>query len=94
MNTIKGTNLVTINAEVGETYCIEYESSFSVNILNQTDSIISVSTQTDYAEDGVSSECLKLVEDAFYYNFRSRLSDHLYITSEGDGYIALVRTDR
>ena len=94
MNTITGTNLLTISAEAGETYCIDYKSDYSVNILNQTDGIISVSTNADYAADETSSECMKLTEDAFYYNFRSRLSDHLYITSEGEGYIALVRTDR
>ena len=94
MNTITGTNLLTISAEAGETYCIDYKSDYSVNILNQTDGIISVSTQADYAEDTVSSECMKLTEDAFYYNFRSRLSDTLYITSEGDGLISVIRTDR
>ena len=94
MNTITGTNLLTINAEAGVTYCIDYKSDYSVNILNQTDGIISVSTKADYASDETSSECMKLTEDAFYYNFRSRLSDLLYITSEGGGYIALVRTDR
>ena len=94
MINITGSTTININAEAGETYCVDYKSDYSVNILNQTDGIISVSTKADYAEDEISSECMKLTEDAFYYNFRSRLSNCLYITSEGDGYIALVRTDR
>ena len=94
MNTIKGSNLITINTEAGETYCIQYESGYSVNILNQTDGVISVSTKENYTENETSAECMKLTEDAFYYNFRSRLSDSLYITSDGEGYTTVIRTDR
>ncbi|MCH5211605.1 MAG: hypothetical protein J1G06_01180 [Oscillospiraceae bacterium] len=94
MNTIKGTNLITINAQARETYCIQYESGYSVNILNQTDGIISVAPKASYAENDTSSECMKLTEDAFYYDFCSRLDKNLYITSGGDGYISVIRTDR
>ena len=94
MHTIKGSTTITINAEAGKTYCINYKSDYSVNILNQTDGIISVSAKADYAADETSSECMKLTENAFYYNFCSRLSDTLYITSEGDGLISVIRTDR
>ena len=94
MINIKGTNLITINAESGEDYCIEYESGYNVNILNQTDNIITVSPCSDYNEDEYSSECLKLTEDAFYYDLCSRLESSLYITSAGDGLISVVRTDR
>lgn len=94
MNTITGSSLLTINAEAGETYCIEYETGYNVNILNQSSDIISVSTQPSYAEDETSSECLVLTEDAFYYDLCSRLSKRLYITASGNGYVSVVRTDR
>ena len=94
MTNIKGTNLITINAESGEEYLIEYESGYNVNILNQTDGVITISPSADYAGDENSSECLKLTEDAFYYDLCSRLSKALYIASAGDGLISVVRTDR
>ena len=94
MHTITGSNLITINAEAGESYCIEYESGYGVNILNQTDNVISVSPKADFAEDSISSECLKLTEDAFYYGFHSKLSKSLYIIPAGGGLISVVRTDR
>ena len=94
MNTITGTNLITINALAGETYCIQYESDYSVNILNQTDGIISASPKASYDENEFSSECMKLTEDAFYYDFRSKQDKNLYITSEGNGYVSVIRSDR
>lgn len=93
-NTITGANLITINAVAGDDYCIEYESGYNVNILNQTDGVITISLSADHAENETSAECLKLVEDAFYYDLCSRLSKNLYIASDGDGLISVVRTDR
>ena len=93
MTNIKGERLITINAQYGETYCIQYESDYFVNILNQTDGVISVSPTAAYYEDENYSNCMKLIENAFYYDFCSKLNHTLFISSTGDGYITIVRTD-
>lgn len=93
MTTFNGERLITINAHAGEEYCIQYEADYFVNILNQTDGVISVSPQKNYEDNSEYSNCLKLVDNAFYYDFGSRLYKSLYISAEGDGYITIVRTD-
>ena len=93
MTNIKGEHLITINAHAGESYCIDYGAGYFVNILNQTDGVISVSTVESYKADNDHSCCMKLIEDAFYYDLDSRLYSTLYISSAGDGYITLVRSD-
>ncbi len=94
MHTITGSNLITINAEAGESYRIEYESGYRVNILNQTDGVIAVSPKANFAEDSIFSDRLMLTDDAFYYGFDSKLSNSLYITSTGNGLVSVIRTDR
>lgn len=94
MNSITGSKLLTIHAKAGESYCIIYESGYTVNILNQTAGNIMVSPSPNYGIHDNCSECLVLCENAFYYGLSERMEKTLFITAEAEGNITVVRTDR
>lgn len=89
MKTIKGQNFFTINAIAGETYCIVYQHGYAVNIINQTDAIITISADEAYADDGVSALCVRLAPQSFLNGFRHH-DNKLYITPQESGDISVV----
>ncbi len=91
MNIIKGERLITINAEADETYSIDYGTTYTVNILNHTDDVITVSEKASYPNDGTTSGCVKIAAGAFY-NELTIHGRYLYITPAADGNISVVRT--
>ena len=92
MTQIKGQRFFTINAIAGETYCISFESGYTVNITNQTDGIITISDCAYYQNNNTVSSCIKLAAQSFINGFNHH-SNTLYITAEESGYIVVVRTE-
>lgn len=84
MTNIKGERILTVSVEADETYAINYDGVFMVNIINNTDGILTVSETEQYFDDGTAAKCLRL--DAGMYFNRLRLQfGTLYITSEKAG---------
>ncbi|MGM9937498.1 MAG: hypothetical protein ACI38A_09150 [Candidatus Ornithomonoglobus sp.] len=91
MNTIKGQKLISIHAVAGETYAIQYEAPHTLNIINQTDDVISVSDKQVIRDDGTAADCIMLAEGAFINGLKLSGST-AYITANGSGDIAIVRS--
>ncbi|MGN0181522.1 MAG: hypothetical protein ACI4DP_03795 [Candidatus Ornithomonoglobus sp.] len=89
MTTIKGTHMKTINAAAGEIYEIEYSSAWRVDISNNTDSSILISTNGEFSEDGTAADYLELPSGFNYNNLA--VTNTLYIKSNGTGKIMIVR---
>lgn len=89
MKTIEGTHLKTINATTGETYIIEYNSAWRVDISNNTDGSILISANGIFSENGPAANYLELPEGYNYNNLA--VLDALYIKSNGTGKIMIVR---
>lgn len=89
MTTVKGSYLKTINAEAGEIYAVDYKYAWRVDIANNTDGIISISTNNNFASDGISSDYLELLPGMVYNNMA--VITTLYIKSDGKGKIMIVR---
>ena len=90
MTTIHGESLLTISAEAGETYEIDYKADHTVCILNHTDDVLGVSDKPSYADDGTSANCVKIAANAFFNNLTIH-GRYLYITPNAEGSITLVR---
>ncbi|MGN0182419.1 MAG: hypothetical protein ACI4DP_08450 [Candidatus Ornithomonoglobus sp.] len=90
MTTIKGQKYFTINATAGETYCISFEAGYTVNIINQTDGILTISPTEAYEDDGITASCIKLESQSFLNGF-THFGSKLYLTAEESGSIAVVR---
>ena len=90
MTTIHGESLLTITAEAGEIYEIDYKADHTVCILNHTDDVIAVSDRPSYYDDGTSANCIKIAANAFFNNLTIH-GRYLYITPAEGGNITLVR---
>ncbi len=91
MKTIKGQKLLTISAAAGESYAIRYEAPHTLNIINQTDDIISIAKKPAVNDDGTASDCIRLSDGAFVNGLKLR-GNIAYITAEGSGDISVVRS--
>lgn len=89
MTTIKGTHLKTIDATANEVYKLEYASAWRVDIANNTDDRILISTDGNFSTDGTSSDYLEIPSSCSYNNLAA--PHRLYIKSNGTGKIVVVR---
>ena len=89
MNTIKGQKLLTITAVPGECYAICYEAPHTLNVINQTDDVISVSDRHTISDDGSAADCIRLAEGAFINGLKLG-GNMAYITSNGGGDISII----
>lgn len=90
METIKGQKFLTISAEAGECYAIQYEAPRTINVINQTDDVISVSDKPVISDDGTAADCIRISDGAFVNGLKLD-SNTAYITSDGSGDISVVR---
>lgn len=91
MNTIKGQTFLTITAVPGECYAICYEAPHTLNIINQTDDVISVSDKQVISSDGTAADCIRLVDGTFINGLKLS-SSTAYITANGSGDICIIRS--
>lgn len=91
MTQIKGQKILTIAASAGEVYAIKYEAPHTLNIINQTDGIISVSEQPTITDNGTVSDCVKLSDGAFVNGLKLD-GNTVYITADGSGNISVIRS--
>ncbi|MDO5398212.1 MAG: hypothetical protein Q4G33_09805 [bacterium] len=92
MINIKGNALITFTAAAGETYCIQYDSNYSVNIANLTDGDIYVSSDETFNEMDGAGNYLAILSGGGYngYNHIHMYKNKLFIKTDEAGKVCVV----
>lgn len=92
MTEIEGNALMTLTANAGETYCVQYNSNYIVDILNETDGEIYISSDGDFNETGDTANYLTIPAGNGYnnYNHIYAFENKLYIKADTSGKICIT----
>lgn len=91
MTKVRATKLITIVADAGEIYEIDFGTAFAADIMNYTDSNICISFNNTFEANGCAKNYLEIGRGCAYNSLKSG-NTRIYVKAEESGNIAIVTT--
>lgn len=91
MTNINGKALITLTVGEGEEYCLQYEDNHSVDIINNTDGAIYISSDGVFDSSDGAGHYLTIPEGCGYNGYNHMyMSNKLFVKSNGAGEVCII----